>query len=200
MTTSPNQDLLTFINFQSKSVRVAMEKTGSSKRKVNPRKYIQKRLQPATKPRSKPSPPQTTTATLTHRSSISDVPSFTRRIQSYTRPVYNSLPSWDCLGPATVPTSVDQYHACDPDVDEALQAFGSPKAASEGSHISYNSDPFSPPSSTISESGEDIVDPSMFDRSGSPAYPSAKTTLPDSGYCSDVSQSQFSPHHPYWWI
>lgn len=197
MMTTQNEDLLTFIDLQSNSVRAAMERTGSSKRKVNTRKYIQKRLQPSVK--AKPVKASTTTMTtpakLAHRYSTSDVPSITRRVQPFSRQNYSSMPSWDFLGHTTVPPPREQYYACDPDVDEALQAFGSPKAASEGSPASYRCDPFSPPSSTISEPGEDLIDPSFYDNSGSPAYPTP--TLPtDAGYCSDISQ--FSPLNHYW--
>lgn len=197
MTTTHNEDLLTFIDLQSNSVRAAMEKTGSTKRKVNPRKYIQKRLQSTKK--AKPvkafsASIATTPAKSAHRYSASDVPSIARRMHPFSRQNYSSMPSWDLLGPTSAPPT-EQYYACDPDVDEALQAFGSPKAASEGSPASYRSDPFSPPSSTISEPGEDLMDPS-YDNSGSPAYPAAASLPTDAGYYSDVSQ--FSPLSHYW--
>ena len=194
MTTIHNEDLLTFIHLQSSSVRAAMEKSGSTKRKVNPRKYIQKRLQSTKKAKPMKASSTTTPAKLAYRYSTSDLPSIARRVQPFSRQNYNSMPSWDFLGQTILPPSVEPYYACDPDVDEALQAFGSPKAASEGSPASYRSDPFSPPSSPISESGEDILDP-CYDNSGSPAYPAA-TVPTDTEYYSDVSQ--FSPLGHYW--
>ena len=181
------QDLVSFINNQSDSIRVAMEKTSKGKKKVNHRKYIQKRMKSSQKPKPVYTPASTK---ISLNSKGGRVPSITMRSKSALESG-RELPPWITFSSleseAVVPKS--QYQACcDPEVDEVLSAFESVDVP-VGSPSSCLSDPFSPYSSTISESGEEYTFDTNFD-SPYQGY------VEDCGYCSDISQ--FSPPQKYW--
>ena len=164
-----------------------MEKPNKGKKKVNHRKYIQKRMKSVQKPKPLYTP---ASAKISLTSKGRKMPSITMKASM----VFQSgeeLPPWisfSSVEKGVVPSPPYQA-CCDPQVDQVLSAFESSDIPVD-SPRSCGSDPFSPYSSTVSESGEDYTFDANF---GSPSY---QIYVEDCGYCSDISQ--FSPSQKYW--
>ena len=178
-------DLLQYLNAESNKIMGAMEKKCNGKKRVNHKKYIQKRLKPANKPKVPTSIAQQSTELV-----VNTIPTITRKGYCEPKDVGRKLPVWDSVDAKPYP--------CDPEVDEVLSMFDNPPSVASDTTAPYS--PYS--NSTLSESGEETTDlgPYEFGPGFSPAYGSNHSPM-DGGYYSDMNEfSQFSPVpvHMYW--